>query len=165
MDGHDLIILLCNLMIRLAKPRRWWVAAGVAATLLPAACGGSSTLTHAQLVTRADAACREADHLAARLAAPGASYSALAGYAKELSPIVGRLIDKLAAMNANASDRAPLERYVNALRAGERGLAIDAGASSVAQLAQASSLVNAQSIPAAATTLGAPACGASGPSS
>lgn len=135
------------------------------AALLVAACGGSSALSHAQLVTRANAACRHADQAAARLSAPGDSYVALARYAGQLSPIVRGLIDKLGALNANATDRTALDRYVGALRAGDRGLGLVASASSPAQLAQASSIVTSESLPAAAGTLGAPTCGASIPSS
>jgi hypothetical protein len=151
--------------MRFMKPTaRLLIAAAIAAVAL-AGCGGSSTLSHAQLATRADTACRQADAAAAGLAAPGNSYASLAHYASELSPIVRTLTDKLGALKANASDRPALQRYLAALRAGDHGLALVGNASSAAQVAQATSLVSSQSIPAVANALGAPTCGASIPSS
>lgn len=148
--------------MRFTKPTSWLLAIAVCPALMLAGCGGSSSLTHAQLINRAGAVCRQADAAAARLSAPGDSYRALSRYANQLSPIVQGLIDKLGAMKPNANDRPLLARYVNALRAGDRGLALEASASSAAQVTQASSLLISQSIPADASALGAPACGASG---
>jgi hypothetical protein len=135
------------------------VAALVAVTMLIAGCGSSSSLSHAQLAANATAACRQADGSAARLALPGVGYAGLKRYASQLSPIVDRLIDRLGALNANQSDKPMLERYVGALRTGDRGLALLARASSPAQVSQASSVVSSASIPALAGALGAPACG------
>ncbi|HUE27024.1 MAG TPA: hypothetical protein VMP89_09635 [Solirubrobacteraceae bacterium] len=139
--------------------------ASILSVALLAGCGGSSTLSHAQLVTRADAACRQANQAAARLTAPGDSYAALAQYATQLSPIVQRLTGQLGALNASATDRPALQRYLGALRAGDRGLALVARASSPSQVSQASSLVTSQSIPAVAGALGASTCAQSVPSS
>jgi hypothetical protein len=106
------------------------------------------------------AAGRRADN-ATVLWAPGNSYLDLSLYADGPSTIVERLIGKLGAMNADASDRPALERYADALRAGDRGLAQLASASPATQVTQASSILTSQSIPADPSALGAPASGAS----
>jgi hypothetical protein len=137
------------------------VIGGFVAALLVTACGGSSSLSHAQLVAKASAACRQASVTAARLPAPGNSYGALGGYARQLSPIVDGLITELGTLKPNANDRQPLQRYIGALRTGSRGLGLLTGASSPAQLTQATSLLSSQSIQALAGALGAPACAAS----
>jgi hypothetical protein len=147
--------------MRFTKLTSWLLALAICPAVMLTGCGGSSSLTHAELAGRAGAACRQADAAAARLSAPGDSYSALARYANQLSPIVQRLIAKLGAMKPNANDRPALARYVNALRAGDRGLALEGSAASAAQVTQAGSVLTSQSIPADASALGAPACGAS----
>jgi hypothetical protein len=137
--------------------------AAVIAVLL-AGCGGSNSLSHTELASRATTACRQADLSVARLAGPGAGYAGLNKYASQVSPIVSRLIDTLDGLKANATDEPALERYVSALKTGDRGLALLAGAASPAQLTQATSLLSSRSFPSLADALGAPACGASIPS-
>ena len=150
-------------MVEPGKPIRSRSAAGLAAgmllALLLAGCGGSKSLSHAQLAARATTACRQAAVSVARLDQPGPGYTALQKYASEVSPIVARLINALDGLKANASDKPALERYVSALQSGERGLALLADASSPTQLTQATSLLDSQSIPSLADALGAPACG------
>lgn len=124
------------------------------------ACGGSGSLTHAQLLSRAAADCRRADQAASRLAAPTESYSSLNQYARGLSPIVSRLIGDLTALKPAAADRRALEGYVGALRGGKRGLELLASASSPPQVSQARSLLASQSLTARASALGVPECGA-----
>jgi len=146
------------------KHHRYRSAAGVAGAVLLAGCGGSSSLSHAQLDARATTACHKAVTSAARLATPGSGYAGLHSYASRLSPIVTGLVDALDNLKASAADKPALERYVSALRAGDRGLALLADASTPAQVTQATSLLSSQSLPALADALGAPACGASIPS-
>jgi hypothetical protein len=129
--------------------------------LLLVGCGGSKSLSHAQLAARATAACHQANVSVARLGGPGAGYAGLRKYASRVSPIANRLTNTLDSLKASATDKPALQRYVSALRAGDRGLALLAGASSPAQLTQATSLLDSQSIPSLADALGAPACGAS----
>jgi hypothetical protein len=156
-----MIMLPHNSMVRCTKSTRSWFAAGLVAAVALAGCGGSSSLSHAKLDARANAACRQADEAAARLGEPGSGYAGLARYANRLSPIVQRLTSTLGALEANANDRPALDHYLRALRAGDHALVMLAGASSPAQLAQATSLLSSQSIPALADALGAPSCGVS----
>lgn len=137
------------------------VLLGALVALLVAACGGSSTLTHAQLVTKADAACDNADHAAAKLSAPGDSYSSLNTYARDLSPIVQNLIGKLNSLKPASSDRQSLQRYIAALRSGSHGLALMSSATSPTQVSQANALLTSQGLGALAGSLGVPACAAS----
>ncbi len=152
-------------MVKPGKPIRSRSAAGLAGAmllaLLLAGCGGSKSLSHTQLVTRATTACRQANLSVAHLGGPGAGYAGLQKYASQVSPIVSRLIGTLRGLKASAGDKPALERYVNALEAGNRALALMAGASSPVQLTQASALLGSQSISSLANALGAPACGTS----
>lgn len=133
------------------------VAAGLAVSV--SACGGSGTLSHAQLLSKAAADCRKADVAAARLPAPSQSYSSLNQYARGLSPIVDTLIGSLTALKPAASDRGPLQGYVGALRGGDQGLRLLGSASSPAQVTQARSMIASQSLSAHASTLGVSDCG------
>lgn len=137
------------------------VYGGVLLTVLLAGCGGSNSLSHTQLAARATTACHQADASVLRLGGPGDGYAGLRKYAGQVSPIVSRLINTLEGLKANAADRPALERYVSALQSGNHGLALLGRASSPAQLAQAISLLDSQSIPSLAHALGAPACGTS----
>lgn len=145
---------------RRATRLRSSLAAAALTALIASGCGGSSSLSHGQLVTRLDAACRQANQAAARLPAPAHSYSALNSYARSLSPIVQRLIGKLTALTPGAADRHSLQSYVGVLRAGDHGLSLLAGASSPAQVTQARSLLSLPSLAGLAGTLGTPACAA-----
>jgi hypothetical protein len=129
--------------------------------LLVAGCGGSKSLSHAQLTARATAACHKANASVARLGGPGTSYADLNRYASQASPIVSQLINTLEGLKANTADKPALEHYVSALQGGNRGLGLLAHASSPAQLTQAISLLDSQSISSLANALGAPACGTS----
>jgi hypothetical protein len=151
--------------MELGNPIGSRLGAGLAGAMLLAAllagCGGSGSLSHAQLAARATTACRQANASVARLGGPGSGYPALRKYAGQVSPIVSRLIHTLDGLKANRADKPALERYVNALQDGEHGLALLARASSPAQLSQATSLLDSESIPSLAGALGAPACGTS----
>lgn len=140
---------------------RLGLGSAFAVAVLVAGCGGSSTLSHAKLLSEASAACQQANTAAARLPTPGDSYSALASYAHRLTPIVERLVDKLDGLKPSAADRPALDRYIAALRDGERSLTLLGSASSPAQVDQAVSLVTSRSIPRLAVDLGAAACGES----
>ena len=152
-------------MVEPGKPIRSRSAAGLAGgmllALLLAGCGGSKSLSHTQLVTRATTACHQANASVARLGGPATGYAGLHAYAGEVSPIVGRLIQTLDGLKPNAADKPALARYVSALQAGNHGLALLARASSPAQLTQATSVLASQSISSLADALGAPACGTS----
>jgi hypothetical protein len=117
-------------------------------------------MSHTELVTKAASECRTANQAASHLNAPGQSYNSLNTYAKSLSPIVQTLIGNLAALKPSDADRSALNGYVTALRNGDQGLKLLAGASSPAQVTQARTLLASQSIQSRATALGAAACGA-----
>jgi hypothetical protein len=143
------------------RSRSAGLAGGMLLALLLAGCGGSKSLSHAQLTARATAACHQAYASVARLGGPGTGYADLKKYASQASPIVSRLINTLEGLKANTADKPALERYVSALQGGNRGLALLAHASTPAQLAQAITFLDSQSIPSLANALGASACGAS----
>ena len=141
--------------------RRRAIAAGiVGVSLLVSACGGSSALSHSQLSARAAADCRRANQAAAKLSAPVQSFSSVNAYARGLTPIVHTLIGDLTTLKPATADRAALQGYVGALRTGDQGLQLLAGASSPAQVTQARTLLASQSLPTRASALGAAACGA-----
>ncbi len=148
--------------VHLSRPRRnrTSLAAAVATALALAACGGSSTLSHAQLVSKASGDCHRADQAASRLAAPAGTYTSLNQYAHGLSPIVTGLIGDLTSLKPAAGDRTPLQSYVGALRSGNQGLELLASASSPAQVTQARTILASQSLSSRASALGAVACGA-----
>lgn len=149
-----------QLVTELRKPIGSLAGAMLLAVLV-ASCGGSKSLSHAQLAARATAACRQANASVARLGGPASGYPALRKYAGQVSPIVGRLIHTLDGLKANATDKPVLERYVRALQDGQHGLVLLGRASSPAQLTQATTLLDSESIPSLADALGAPACGTS----
>jgi hypothetical protein len=126
-----------------------------------AACGGSGTpsgLSHSQLVSKVSSACSTANLAAANLSQPGASYSDLASYAKQLSPIVTHEIAQFSGLKADKADQPTLEHYVDALKTGNRGLTLLASATTSAQAAQAASVISSRSITSLADALGVPAC-------
>jgi hypothetical protein len=93
----------------------------VAALVIIAGCGGSShptTLTHAQLVKRANAACATANAQAAQQSKPHtpAQLAALAGH---LQQIAGTLISQLRSLDPSSADRAGYEKYLQDLRTGD----------------------------------------------
>jgi hypothetical protein len=145
-------------MVRLQLVALFAVAAAIGG------CGGSSTLTHAQLVAKANQACGQATAAAGRLGSPPATYAGLAGYARKLSPIVEKLIGNLRSLNASGNDRPALSNYVSALTAGDHALVLLEKASSPAELGQATSALEAGAIPTLASKLGASEC-AAGPTS
>jgi hypothetical protein len=130
----------------------------VAITTALAGCGGASHLSHAQVVSQADAACRQANTAVARIGAPVATLPALAKYAGRVLPISEKLINQLDALNAASSDKTALQNYTAALRAGNRGLTMMRTATSAAQVHQASQLIAKQNIPQLADKIGATVC-------
>jgi hypothetical protein len=132
----------------------------ISAVSLLSACGGSSPLSHSQLAAKASAECRKAGQAAARLTAPAQTYSSLNHYARDLSPIVPTLIGNLTALEAGGGDRVNLSSYVGALRTGNQGLDLLAGASTPAQVIQARGILASEPLGTRSGVLGAPACGA-----
>ncbi len=133
----------------------------VATALLVAGCGGSKTLSHTALVTRANAACQTANSAVSKLGAPTASLSALTGYAGKVLPISQQLVTRLSALKPASSDQKSLDKLVAALKNGNRGLQMMKTATSTAQTNAASQIIVAKSVPSAANALGAATCAAS----
>ncbi len=129
--------------------------------ILVAGCGGSSTLSHSALVTKADTACQSANSAVAKIGAPTASLSALTTYAGKVLPISEALVTKLSALKPASTDQAKLNKLVAALKNGNKGLKMMASATSTAQTNAATSIIVAQSVPSAANALGAATCAAS----
>jgi hypothetical protein len=117
------------------------VAALAGAVLLLAGCGssGSGTLSRAQLITRANAACSSTN---ARIAAQPepSSLEALAGYASDTRSATTQLQQSLSALKAPASDSAAFDRYVAALEQGDALLARISSAAGAEEGAAVSSL-------------------------
>jgi hypothetical protein len=134
------------------------VVCTLVATSLLAGCGGSSGLSHGELVAHANADCEQAVRSAARLGSPGASYAALNRYSRQLSPIVKQLIGSLGSLSTQASEPEALERYIAALRTGSHGLELLAGANTDTQATQAVSLIDSRPVASLARSLGASAC-------
>jgi O-acetyl-ADP-ribose deacetylase (regulator of RNase III) len=72
LEQRERIIVGRNFMTRLMQLMRSSFATGLVAAVLLSGCGGSSALSHTQLVTRASTACRQADDTASRLPRPQA---------------------------------------------------------------------------------------------
>ena len=114
-----------------------WTLAGTAVAL--AGCGSSGALTHAQLVSRANAACRTTDAQIAALPAPR-NLQALASYATSTRSETARLRQSLSALHASTSDQPALTRYLGALEQGDALLARVATAAAGGESATVSSL-------------------------
>jgi hypothetical protein len=91
-------------------------------TLALAGCGSSGTLSHAELVSRADTACRETNANIARLSGPR-DLKALASYATSTRTLTSQLEQSLSALTPPSADRAALNRYLASLRRGDTILA------------------------------------------
>lgn len=91
------------------------VSAGLAA-LTASGCGGSSkdTLSHADLVQQADAACRSAGAQVKALKAPS-SLKGLAAYSTSVHDIGARLETRLGGLHASGADAAKLAAYTKGL--------------------------------------------------
>jgi hypothetical protein len=111
--------------------------AGTAVAL--AGCGSSGALTHAQLVSRANAVCRTTDAQIAALPTPR-NLQALASYATSTRSATARLQQSLSALHASTSDKPALIRYLAALQQGDALLARIATAAAGGQSATVSSL-------------------------
>jgi hypothetical protein len=105
-------------VIRSARFRR--VAAMLAACLVAvalAACGGSSA-TKKDVIARGNAICSSAVS-AARAVVPPAkgagSGTALAGYFKQLGPIVAKEVSQLRKLPRPSTDKAVLDRYIDSV--------------------------------------------------
>lgn len=149
----------------LLRSRHHLTTAAAAAALIATAVsgcggGGSSHLSHAKLVSEANAACRQANAQVAKLGTPAASVPALAKYAGQVLPVSRRLVTKLSALDAGSADAAALKRYTAALQAGNRGLTQMHNATSPSEIQRAGQLISAQQIKQLATRLGASNCGA-----
>jgi hypothetical protein len=121
-------------------------------------CAGSSHLSHAQVVSDANAACRQANAAVTRIGTPVATLPGLSKYSGEVLPISRKLISRLDALNAGSSDKPALRNYTAALRTGNRSLAMMQHATSAAQAQQASQLIAKQDIPQLADKIGATVC-------
>lgn len=131
----------------------------VPATLLVAGCGGSSGLSHAEVIKRASADCNKAVTATAALGAPGGSYADLNHYAKQLTPIIKELVGGLSGIKpAQAADRKALDAYVSSLRNGERALTLLQSADNADQASQAVSQISTQPVARLANSMGASAC-------
>jgi hypothetical protein len=129
------------------------------AVLALAGCGSSgsssATLTHAQLVSRADALCKATNAQLASLPVPG-SLKSLAGYATSTLSATDRLHKDLAALHPSAADAAPVTRYLTALAQGDQILdqistaAADGDSSTVRTLGRKLSAINAGPLAVAA---------------
>lgn len=95
------------------------LAAGAA---LLAGCGSSATLSHAQLISKADSACSATNAKIASLPAPS-SLAALATYASGTRSATTQLHQKLAGLKASSADKAAVDRYLAALEQGNSLLA------------------------------------------
>jgi hypothetical protein len=102
-------------------------------------CGASGTLSHAELVSRADAACRETHASITRLAGPQ-NLKALASYATSTRTLTSQLEQTLSALKPPSADRASLNRYLASLRRGDTILAQLATAAAGRDRAAVSSL-------------------------
>jgi hypothetical protein len=101
-----------------ALGRRFFTSVAIGAVAVVAAgCGGSASLSHAQLVDRADAYCHSATERVAALTAPS-TLSALAGYANQTRQETAQLAQELKGLKASGSDKQALGRYVSALEKG-----------------------------------------------
>jgi hypothetical protein len=129
----------------------------VIATAL-AGCGGSSHLSHAKVVSEANAACRQANTAVTHIGTPVATLAGLSKYAGQVLPISRKLISQLDALNATSSDETALRNYTAALRTGNRGLIMMQRATSSAQAQQASQLIAKVNIPQLADKIGATVC-------
>ena len=133
----------------------------VVVAVLVAGCGGTTSLSHSALVTKANTACQQANAKVSKLGAPTASLSALTGYADKVLPISSQLVTRLSALKPSSSDQAALNKLVAALKNGNRGLKMMASASSISQTSAASKVIVAESVPSAANALGATTCAVS----
>ena len=79
-------------------------------------------MSHAQLVSRADTACRETNASIARLSGPH-NLKALASYATSTRALTSQLEQTLSALKPPSADRASLNRYLASLRRGDTILA------------------------------------------
>jgi hypothetical protein len=138
-----------------------WFGLLVVTAVVVAGCGGSKTLSHSALVLRTDRACQRANSAVSQLGAPTASLTALTGYATKVLPISRQLVTKLSALKPSSSDQPALNHLIAALQNGNRGLKMMETASSTAQTNAASQIIIAQSVPKAASALGAGTCAAS----
>jgi hypothetical protein len=129
-----------------------------AITTVLAGCGGSSHLSHAQVVSEANAACRQANAAVTRIGTPVATFRGLSKYAGQVLPISQKLISRLDALNAADADKAALANYTAALRTGNRALVMMQHATSPAQAQQASLLITKENIPQLADKIGATVC-------
>lgn len=82
-----------------------------------AGCGSSSTLSHQELVTQANAVCSRANASVSALTRP-TTPQATVNYADRLHGIATDLVNGLSALKPSSSDKATYERYVNHQRDG-----------------------------------------------
>jgi hypothetical protein len=101
--------------------------------------GGSGSLSRAQLVSRANAACSATDARIADQAGPS-SLEQLAGYASSTRAATVQLQHSLAALKAPSSESAALGRYLAALEQGNALLARISSAADAGEGAAVSSL-------------------------
>lgn len=89
-----------------------------AGTVGLAGCGGSSTLSHAQLVSKGNSACQATNATIAALPAPG-TLKDLSSYADSTRAATTQLRHKLASLKAPTADQAGVKKYLAALAQGD----------------------------------------------
>ncbi len=90
--------------------------------LVLSGCGGSGTLSHSQLVAKADSYCRQATTRVAALTAPS-SLTSLSAYADQTRVETVALAGRLKTLKAPSSDKQVLDNYIAALEKGNQLLA------------------------------------------
>ena len=109
--------MLCAVMMR---PHRWRIAATLAACLVAVvttACGSASP-TKKDVIARGNAICSSAVSSVRAVVPPAkgaGSATALAGYFKQLEPIVANEVSQLRKLPRPSVDQALLNRYIDAV--------------------------------------------------
>jgi hypothetical protein len=104
-----------------------------------AGCGSSGSLTHAQLVSDANAVCKATNAQIATLPVPR-DLQALATYAASTRTATTHLQQQLSALHASTSDQPAVARYVAALKQGDALLGRISSAAAGGDSASVSSL-------------------------
>lgn len=111
--------MLCAVLIRL-RPHSRRIAATLSASLIAViatACGSSSP-TKKDVIARGNAICSAAVSSARAVVPPATgtgSGTALAGYFKQLQPIVAKEVSQLRKLPRPSTDKALLDRYINSV--------------------------------------------------
>jgi hypothetical protein len=109
--------MLCAVMTRPDFRRIAAAAAACLTAVLATACGGSSA-TKEDVIARGNAICSSALSSARAVVPPGkgtSSGTALAGYFKQLEPIVAKEVSQLRKLPRPSTDKAVLNRYIDSV--------------------------------------------------